>query len=99
MQYFLDIPKNVEAIKKRYFEMALKLHPDKGGQTEQFIELKRQRDIAMRHAKNPYGHRDFTMDDVDDVLDFIVHDRRARLIVFTGLSLFFISLLYNKKKA
>jgi hypothetical protein len=47
--YFgVDFFADKEVIKKKYRELALKLHPDKGGDTEKFVELQTMYEKIMK---------------------------------------------------
>lgn len=48
---FDEIPSDEEEIKTRYRNLALQMHPDKGGNSEDFMKLKRAAEDALNYYK------------------------------------------------
>jgi len=51
--YFFDC-KNDQEIKKKYKELAKKLHPDKGGNEADFKRMKNEYEAALKETSDPY---------------------------------------------
>lgn len=77
---FFKAGMTVEAIKKLYRELAMKLHPDHGGDAEEFKAMVAEFDIAlkfvMQEAFNKAGDektKDYSVHTFSDILSKIIH--------------------------
>ena len=50
MKYFKDL-NSMEAVKKQYRKLAMKYHPDRGGNEEVFKQINNEYEEAMEQAK------------------------------------------------
>ena len=50
MKYFKDL-NSMEAVKKQYRKLAMKYHPDRGGNEEVFKQINNEYEQAMEQAK------------------------------------------------
>jgi curved DNA-binding protein CbpA len=57
MKYFKN-PQTLEELKKQYRELAMKHHPDKGGETAVMQEIKNEYDILFAKLKDVHQNKD-----------------------------------------
>lgn len=70
MMYFKDC-NTIEEVKSMFKQLAKKLHPDCGGDSDSFVEMKRQYDVALvsverKQTKQNMYNRIFTQQDQGD---------------------------------
>ena len=68
-----DIQKTPEILSKRYKELAITTHPDKGGSNEEFVKVKESYEVLklVFLGDQPSGQTTFVLSAMKDVLKFI----------------------------
>lgn len=71
MKYFVNI-NTLEELKKKYKELAKKLHPDLGGSKEEFQELNNEYDLLLKNLKNKSNKTNTNNDKFKNIINELI---------------------------
>ena len=70
LKYFIGV-ETLEELKKKYKELAKKLHPDLGGNKEKFQSMNNEYDLLFKSLKNKKANKKSNIKDNDNFKDII----------------------------
>ena len=91
MKYFKDL-NSMEAVKKQYRKLAMKYHPDRGGNEEVFKQINNEYEEAMEQAKINETRKAKTKKEEDFIKSQYMNSKNFRniidkLIVLEGIEI------------